>query len=161
MSFYPFEFEAPVSRHSMGTNSRGELFYTVIYVPPHILADMGEAYHPKIRVEGEVADLPFSAALMPSRGQVYLMAPKALLKQIDEGAGELLNVRFKIADQDAVDVPPALADALERRADAAEAWEVLTPGKRRGLAYRVGTAKTAPTIAKRIKEVFDALGVPA
>lgn len=157
MSFYDFEFSAPLSRHSMGMNSRGELFYSVVYVPQDVLEKMGEAYRPKLRVEGEIADVPFNAALMPSRGQVYIIAPKALLKQMEAGEEGLLKVRFEIADQDAVDVPPALQDALDTKAWAAEAWGQLTPGKQRGLCYRVATAKAQKTIDKRVAEVLAAL----
>lgn len=161
MSFYPFEFEAAIARHSMGTNARGELFYTVIYVPASILEALGDAFKPKLRVEGEIADIPFNAALMPSRGQVYIMAPKAVLSQIEPDASLRVEVRFRIANQDAVDMPADLELALQQSPEAQSAWDALTPGKRRGLAYRVASAKTPATIQKRIAEVFDALGIRA
>ena len=34
-------------------------------------------------------------------------------------------------------------------------WNGLTPGKQRGLAHMVASAKTPPTITKRINQVFD------
>lgn len=157
MDFYPYEFEAPVSRHSMGVNSRGELFYTVIYIPPHVLAEMGAAFRPKIRIEGEIADLPFEGALMPSRGQVYVMAPKALLKHIELEAADPLPIRFRIADQDAVTMPPVLSEALDALPDKRAAWEALTPGKRRGLVYPIAQAKTLPTQEKRVRALLETL----
>nr|WP_241250489.1 YdeI/OmpD-associated family protein [Rhodobacter kunshanensis] len=36
-------------------------------------------------------------------------------------------------------------------------WEALTAGKRRGMLYQIGTAKTAPTRAKRIDAMIQGL----
>ncbi len=36
-------------------------------------------------------------------------------------------------------------------------WEALTAGKRRGLLYQIGTAKTAATRAKRIHALIQSL----
>ncbi|MEM8981122.1 MAG: YdeI/OmpD-associated family protein [Pseudomonadota bacterium] len=71
--------------------------------------------------------------------------------------GDEVEVRFAVADQDAVNVPNALAEALETHGDLAEVWDSWTPGKRRGWAHRVASAKTAPTIAKRVDEVLTVL----
>ncbi|MEM6869113.1 MAG: YdeI/OmpD-associated family protein, partial [Cyanobacteria bacterium P01_C01_bin.121] len=66
-------------------------------------------------------------------------------------------VRFRIADQDAVDVPEALQHALEQDEYAKAVWEKLTPGKRRGFAYRVSSAKTKQTQTRRALEVLEQL----
>jgi uncharacterized protein YdeI (YjbR/CyaY-like superfamily) len=72
-------------------------------------------------------------------------------------------------------VPPAAAAVLEAagarrvegeiddvalalsRADRMQAWDALTPGKRRGLLYRIDTAKTQATRAKRIDALVAGL----
>ena len=36
MEFYPYEFSGPITRHSMGTNAKGELFYTVVWLPEEL-----------------------------------------------------------------------------------------------------------------------------
>ena len=59
--------------------------------------------------------------------------------------GALVEVRFNVADPDAVPVPEELAAALDADALARAAWEALTPGRRRGLAHRVGAAKQEAT----------------
>ena len=51
----------------------------------------------------------------------------------------------------------ALEDAVRGDPALRALWEAQTPGKRRGLAYRVASAKTAATRAKRIAEVFEIL----
>ena len=52
--------------------------------------------------------------------------------------------------------PEDVALAL-RQADATARWEALTAGKRRGLLYQIGTAKTAATRAKRIHALIQSL----
>ena len=57
----------------------------------------------------------------------------------------------------AVEVPDILATALGRSADARRVWERLSPGKRRGLAYRVQSAKTDGTRVRRVNEIMESL----
>lgn len=71
--------------------------------------------------------------------------------------GDMLDMRFVIDDQDRVDVPAALEDALNARPELRAIWERTTPGKRRGLAHRVAQAKTSGTVLRRIQEVIDIL----
>ena len=66
-------------------------------------------------------------------------------KQCDVTLGDRVFVQFDIADQDAVEVPEELRFALEVNDQAAAVWSGLTPGKRRGFAYRVDSAKRRET----------------
>jgi uncharacterized protein YdeI (YjbR/CyaY-like superfamily) len=104
-----------------------------------------------------VNGVPLKGALMPTGGRWYLMLSKAVLKRARLRLGDITRVASADADQDAVDVPPPLAEALDADPDLRAAWNALTPGKRRGLAHRVASAKTAPTIAKRVAEGIDRL----
>ena len=70
--------------------------------------------------------------------------------------GERVNLTLRPAPPDAVDTTDDLATAL-RRADRTAEWEALTPGKRRGLIYRIDTAKTAATRDRRIADVIVGL----
>jgi uncharacterized protein YdeI (YjbR/CyaY-like superfamily) len=69
----------------------------------------------------------------------------------------LLEVRFKVADQDAVDIPDYLSNALQKHPAERALWDAATPGKKRGLAFKVAAAKTDPTRQKRVDEVFGIL----
>ncbi|MEM9267932.1 MAG: YdeI/OmpD-associated family protein, partial [Pseudomonadota bacterium] len=78
---------------------------------------------------------------------------KTLIKALDLTMGEICDVRFALDDPNAVTLPPALTQAL-REDDALYAlWQAQTPGKQRGLAHMVATAKTPPTQAKRLTTI--------
>jgi uncharacterized protein YdeI (YjbR/CyaY-like superfamily) len=80
---------------------------------------------------------------------VFLWAGQSLLDRIGIVPGERLEVRLRPAPDDQVDVADDIAAAL-RDAGVLTHWDALTPGKRRSLLYKVDTAKTAATRAKRI-----------
>ena len=94
---------------------------------------------------------------MPVRGRWYLLVSKKAMKAAGVSLGDDVEVRFRIADQEAVDVPHDLERALEADAVALARWYALTPGKKRGLAFRVAQAKRPETRAKRTAEVLEAL----
>ncbi|MEM6451227.1 MAG: YdeI/OmpD-associated family protein [Cyanobacteria bacterium P01_D01_bin.105] len=85
------------------------------------------------------------------------MLSKKFLKQGRFEIDNWLTVRFQIDDQDAVDVPDLLNQALSQEPQAKATWDRLSPGKRRGLAYRVSSAKTEPTQMRRVAKVIEML----
>ena len=151
MTMYPYQFEAPISTHDVGSE---RYLYTVIWVPEEVTAALPMKTYPKLRVEGEIAERYFEASLTPVRGRWYILLNKRLLADIGAGLGDEVEVRFAIADQDKVDVPDTLSRALSDNPDMDAIWANLTPGKRRGLAYMVASAKTEPTREKRVAKVF-------
>ncbi len=152
--FFDYGFEAPIAEHDVGSN---RYRYTVVYVPQDILAELPMAEYPRLRITGEVNDHPIEASITPAKGVWYVLLSKRVLKAIGARVGDSVSVRFRIADQDAVDVPAALEDALDGDARMRDLWDTQTPGKRRALAYRVASAKTEATQTKRVAEVFDIL----
>ena len=85
---------------------------------------------------------------------------KTRQKEAGLALGDPVSVAFRFDDPGAVDVPPALQSALADDEHLREVWEGLTAGTRRGFAYRVASAKTAPTIQKRVTEVLVASEEP-
>jgi len=81
--------------------------------------------------------------------------PKKMMKKCGLKIGSDVLVMFRIADQNAVDVPSELERALAANATAKQAWDELTPGKKRGYAYRVSSAKRMETRENRVDEVID------
>lgn len=154
MSFYPHSFEAEITTHDVGS---ARYLYTVIWLPEEMKAALPFADHPRLRIEGEIAGAPYSGSCTPVRGRHYLLLSQKFLDAISAQRGDWVDVRFAIADQDAVDVPVPLLHAMQEEPEIHALWDALTPGKQRGLAYMVASAKTAPTIAKRIERVFDIL----
>ena len=110
------------------------------------------------RVEGEINEHPVNLALSraPVVDGVFLWAGASLLNRLGILPGEVLDVRLRPAPDDQVDMPEDVALAL-RQADLTTVWDGLTAGKRRGLLYQIGTAKTAPTRAKRIDALIKSL----
>lgn len=150
MSRFAFEFTGRVARHTVGTWS-----YTVVFLPAAVAAELPLREHPRLRVRGEMDEYPFARAWQPTGETWFLMIPKEVLKQGGYQLGDWINVRFNIDDQEAVDVPEALAAALAEDEEFRAAWEGLTAGRRRSVVVRVESAKTPATAAKRVAEVRE------
>jgi len=135
-------FEARIEPVRMGRAT-----YTVLRLPPEVARALTGAS----RVEGEIADHPINLApsRMPEVEGPFLWTGKTLLDRIGIVPGEFVEVRLRPAPADAVDVPEDVTAALWA-GGAMPVWQGMTAGKRRGLLYQIGTAKTAPTRAKRI-----------
>lgn len=154
MTFFTHEFEATLSRHPIGKGER-VVTYSVVYLPSDMATDLPFDAHPRLRVDAEIADIPFNGAWQPAGdGRSYLMVPKAVFTDAGAAIGDVVEVRFRLADQDAVDVPEILQRALTSDAEAQAKWDGLTAGTKRGFAYRVASAKLPKTIDKRVKEVM-------
>lgn len=152
-SFFDREFEAEIVRHVIGNGPR-KVTYTVVWLPQDIEAKLPFDDFPRLRVTGEIADVPFEGAWQPAgeHGK-YLMVPKQVFASAEVSVGDRVEIRFKITDQNAVDVPEALQDAIDSDDDLTKAWAELSAGKQRAFAYRVSSAKTEKTITKRVDEV--------
>lgn len=148
-SFYKHEFVGTLERRSMGFNKRGELFYNVIYVPSEVCAELPMKKYPRLRIEGEMHDMPFEGAMQPDKGRWYLLVSAAFMKENGLSLGDDVEIRFNEGDQDYVDVPDELTAALRGNEAANAIWQTLTPGKKRSFATPIANAKTAPTRQKR------------
>ncbi|MEL6688126.1 MAG: YdeI/OmpD-associated family protein [Pseudomonadota bacterium] len=109
-------------------------------------------------MEGEIADVPISNAFIPTGdGRVYVIVGPEVRDAADVGLSDRVEMRFKVADQNAVDVPDRLAERLEQNPRIKSLWERLPPGKKRGMSHHVGTAKTDKTREKRVDDVLEAV----
>lgn len=152
--YFEHEFDAVIEEYDVGSE---RYRYTVVFCPNSVAAVLPLKEHPRLRIHGEVGEQPFNAALNPAKGRWYLLLSKRTLRALSAGIGDSVNVRFSVADQDAVDVPPSLAERLAVNAELTRLWEEQTPGMQRGLAYRVASAKRQATQARRVDEVIDIL----
>jgi len=156
MALFTHEFEAPLSTHGVGKSR--VIWYQVLFLPKPLAKTLPLRAHPRLRVRGEIVDIPVAGAWMPvGDGRHYFIVSQAVRKGTNARLGDMLDMRFVVDDQDRVDVPPALARALAARPELQAVWEGLTPGKRRGLAHLVTQAKSNPTVQRRIQDVMDAL----
>lgn len=156
MSQYPFVFESIIERFAVGKTKK--IWYNVLFLPEHLQTQLPFDKYPRLRVEGEIADIPIANAFMPTGdGRYYVIVKPDIFKSADVVLGDEVEMRFCIADQDHVDVPNALHKAVYADSKMQQKWEVLTPGKQRMLAQHVFSAKTEPTTHKRVKEAMEAL----
>ena len=110
------------------------------------------------RVEGKIAEHPGNLTLLraPEVDGVFLWAGKSLLDRLGAKPGERPEVRRRAAPPGAVDTPEGVEAAL-RRAGKTDAWQRLTPGKKRGALYQIDTARTGATRIKRIATMIEGL----
>ncbi len=125
----------------------GEGGVHVLRLPPDVAAALAGAR----RVEGEIAEHAVNLAISRARWLTASSCGRGnrCWNRVGIRPGEVVEVRLRPAPDDRVDVPDDVAAGL-RAGGVTEAWEALTPGRRRGLLYKIDTAKTAPTRAKRI-----------
>lgn len=152
MDDFPYIFDSPIVPHSFGRYN-----YSVVFLPVEMNEELPFKKHPNLRIEAEIGNSLLSGAWRPNGGRWYLLLSKKFMKKSGFELGDWVTVRFRIADQDAVDVPEVLRLALDQDEYAKIIWEKLSSGKRRGFAYRVSSAKTAPTQARRVSEVLEKL----
>ena len=130
----------------------------MLFLPADLEGVLPFARYPRLRVDGEIADIPISGAWIPTGdGRRYIIVAPRVVRDAGVRVGSLVEMRFRIADQDAVDMPEALSAALALDPAAANVWSNLTPGKKRGFAHIVHGAKTDPTRTRRVAEVIAAL----
>lgn len=152
MAYHPFEFTGLVERHEFK-----RFGYTVVYLPVSMEDELPLHKNPRLRVEAEVREVEMNIALQPAGGRWYLTLSRRVLRETGLELGDEVRVRLRVADQDAVDVPAELLTGLAADAKASATWATLTPGKKRGFAYRVSSAKRPETRAKRLAEVLGEL----
>ena len=154
--YYDHDFEGPVERFGVGKTRK--VWYSVLFVPDALHRILPFSTYLRLRVEGEINDVPVALAFIPSGdGRHYGIVSPKVLKASGHSLGETARMRFRIDDQDRVDVPDDLQAALDARPDICALWDDLTPGKRRGSSYHVDTAKRLETRRKRIDAVFEAV----
>lgn len=131
--------------------------YKAVFIPDDILSRLPLSVHPRLRIDADVGGLLTNCGLMAAKRRRYILLSAAFMKQARLQLGQEVEVRFRIADQNAVDLPEDLERAIRRKPSIRSVWESLTPGKRRSLAYRVASAVQHHTREQRILEVLETI----
>jgi hypothetical protein len=154
MSYFTHVFEGPIEELVYP----GAFTYRILRLPADVEAELPFTTHPRLRVTGEIAELPVSLAFNPDPGKRrYVILSTRFCRDAHIDVGDQVEFRFNIADQDAVDIPEELSALLAENSMAIAAWEALTPGKRRGLVSQIASAKTAQTRLRRAAALVDDL----
>lgn len=155
MSYYQYKFTSIIEQHSMGFNRRGELFYTALFIPDALHRDLPLKKYPRLRIDGEMHNMPIEAALQPAKGRSYLLISQVFMKEQQLSLGDEVEVRFNIGDQNYVNVPDELQQALDANEAAMAKWVSLTAGKKRGYATQVASAKRHSTRIARAQKMIE------
>lgn len=148
MAYFTHHFETVITRHPVGRSH-----YVVIYLPDDLVPSLPFATSARLRVEADVSGVPVKGAWQPAGGRWYLMLPRPALKAAGLAIGAPVEVAFKLAPPDEVELPPELEALLAAERKVQQAWQAFTPGKQRGLAYLIASAKRPDTRAARLAQV--------
>ncbi|MEM6934183.1 MAG: YdeI/OmpD-associated family protein, partial [Pseudomonadota bacterium] len=156
MSFFTHDFVGEIALHGVGKSR--VITYKVLFMPPRFETELPFQTYPRLRVEGEIADVPVRGAWMPvGDGRRYFIVSPDIKANTGLDVGDAVEMRFRVDDQHHVDVPSALQAALNSDEGASAQWGKLTAGKKRMFTNHVFSAKTAPTEQRRIDEAMAAI----
>lgn len=156
MNYFSHEFEGKISQHGVGKIRI--ITYKVLFLPQRFESELPFDTFPRLRVEGEIADVPVRGAWIPAGdGRRYFIVSPEIKRNTGFDVGDMVEMRFRIDDQDHVDVPTALRQAIDADADIEAKWLAFTSGKRRMFAFHVASAKSPPTTERRVAEALEAI----
>ena len=159
MSYYEYAFEAPIERLAIG-NTGKVLYYNVVILPDWCIDELPFGEFPKLRVIGEIADHPIRGAWNPiADGRKYFILSAKFLGAAGLAVGDTAEVRFNIDDQEFVELPPELETLLASDRKVSDAWNGLTPGKKRFYCHQIASAKHQSTRDRRLQTVLTQLMV--
>ena len=154
--YFTHEFVGEITLHGVGKSR--VITYKVLFMPQRFETELPFKTYPRLRVEGEIADVPMRGAWKPvGDGRRYFIVSPDIKAQTGLGAGDEVEMRFRVDDQDHVDVPNSLQAALNSNDAASAQWGKLTAGKKRMFTNHVFSAKTAPTEHRRVIEAITAI----
>jgi len=156
MSYFSHAFMGEIALHGVGRSR--VVTYKVLFLPTRFEPDLPFKMYPRLRVEGEIAEIPVRGAWMPvGDGRRYFIVSPEIKAKTGFDVGDDVEMRFRVDDQDHVDIPSALQAALNANDLASTQWDKLTAGKKRMFTNHVLSAKTPPTQQRRVDEALTAL----
>jgi hypothetical protein len=127
-----------------------------IEVPAAVLSELGAGKRPRVRatVDGRYS---FSATVGSMNGLALLSFSKAHRDASGFGAGDQVTVVLEIDDApELIEVPPELAAALAAHG-LTDAFNGVSPSRRKEYARQVAEAKAAETRTRRVAKVIAEL----
>ena len=158
MSYYEFCFEAPIEKLRIGNGAK-VLRYNVVLLPDDIVQILPFDDFPKLRIIGEIGDHPVRGAWNPvADGRKYFILSQKFLDNAALHVGDITEIRFNIDDQDYVEIPTELEQALAANSILEAKWNRLTSGKKRFYCYQISSAKQQKTRDNRLSNLVAQLG---
>lgn len=157
--YFRYEITGPLELYAMRAKASPRvLTFRVLFCSPELERTLPFSQHPRLRVTGELNDVALEVAWQPSgaRGH-YIMVSPTVCKTLGLRIGDEITFRFNVAPQDRVVLPEELSAALDAGKGHRAGWAKLTPGRQRGWAHHIGSARTTATRAKRVAQLLSAL----
>jgi len=131
----------------------------LVPLPPEVVEALGGT---RVRVMGTFAGLEFASSTMPTGGgKAALGVHKATHEEARVHFGEKVEIVLERDDRERpIEVPPALATALDADPEARQRFERLAPTHRREYARWVAEAKREETVRRRVEETLKRLRDP-
>lgn len=149
---YTYQFTAVLSKLDYG-----RMAYDVVYLPDDLVDRLEFPTGKRLRIDGEICGVRFGPAILPSGGRFYIIVSGKLQRECLIHPGDDVDVCFDIADPNRVDIPTELEHAIAANDPASVKWNNLSAGKKRGMCYRVSSAKRIETKERRIEEIIAEL----
>jgi hypothetical protein len=129
---------------------------TGIIVPPGIVEALGAGKRPRVKVT--IGNYSYRSSIA-SMGGVYMISVSAEVRAgAGASAGDVVDVGIELdTEPREVEVPPALAAALEADADARTFFDGLSYSNKRRLVTPIVDAKTEETRQRRIAKTVKGL----
>ena len=129
---------------------------TGIRVPEEIVAALGPGKRPAVRVT--INGYTYRSTVASVRGQFMLGVSAEVREKTGVAAGDEVDVDIELdTEPREVTVPPDLAEALDRDADARRLFDELSYSKKQRIALPVEQARTAETRQRRIDKAISML----
>jgi hypothetical protein len=128
---------------------------TGIQVPAEVVAGLGSSRRPAVRVT--IAGYTYRSSVASMGGRFMVGISAEVRKHAGVAAGDEVDVDIELdTEPREVTVPPDLADALDRDADARKHFDGLSYSNKRRYVLSIEDAKTAETRQRRVaKAVSD------
>ncbi|MBC8082655.1 MAG: YdeI/OmpD-associated family protein [Hymenobacter sp.] len=148
----PFSFRAALVSEGIG-----DMRIQVVPVPPPVVRALGG--QPNQRVLATLNGHPLRRGLLPrADGSRYLLLGQLVCRRLGFRVGDALLVTLAPDPHpDQVDLSDELTEGLDAWPEAAAAFARLTPGRQRGIAYRIDSAKRPETRLQRAMHELEQL----
>nr|MDT0657138.1 YdeI/OmpD-associated family protein [Micromonospora sp. DSM 115978] len=128
-----------------------------IVVPEEVVLSFGRGKRVPVRVTID-GGYTYRNTIASMGGQFLISFNAETRAKTGKGAGDEIEVTLEVDEAPrTVEVPAALAAALDADPAAARAWSALSPSKQRAHALSVEGAKRDDTRARRVQKVVEAL----
>ena len=129
---------------------------TGLQVPPEVVASLGSGKRPAVQVT--INGYTYRSTVATMGGEFMLPVSAEVREGAGIAAGDEVEVEIALdSEPREVRVPPDLADALERDADAKRFFEGLSYSNKRRVVLQIEDAKTPETRQRRIAKAVSTL----